>query len=216
MSSNPQGPDLKNIWRNQETEKAIMSVEEVRLNARKYMRRNRRDLIASSVFAVLTAVWCGTILMNARITPLRLVAGLIMAVMVTSTVWRLLRVYRRSRGKWASVISGPNAAMTSCLEFYRGELERQREYARYPSAHLVVVFVVAVWLMREALMQRRPDLYHMVLPYILIVALGMIVLMALRKLQSRRVHADLDALDVFEREMLTGGRHDTAVDEEQK
>ena len=216
MSSNPHEPDFKNIWQNQETEKAIMSVEEVRLNARKYMRRNQRDIIASSVFAVLTAVWCGTILMNARITPLRLVAGLVMAVMVTSTVWRLLQVYRRSRGKWSSVIAGPNAAMTSCLEFYRGELERQREYARYPSSYLVIVFVVLVWIMRLALMQRRPDLYRMVLPYILILAMGMIVLMALRKFQSRRVHDDLDALDVFEKETLSGGRHDTAVDEEQK
>jgi hypothetical protein len=216
LSSKPHEPDLKNIWQNQEMEKSVMSVEEVRLNARKYMRRNQRDLIASSVFAIVTAVWCGTFLMNARMNSLRLVAGLVVAVLVTSTVWRLLRVYRGSRGKWSSVIAGSEPAMTSCLEFYRGELERQRESARYPSAYLVIVFVVLVWLMRQALMQNRPDLYRMVLPYILILAMGMIVLMVLRKVQSRRVHNDLAALDDFEKEMVLGGRHDTSADEHEK
>ena len=153
--------------------------------------------------------------MNGRITPLRSIAGLVMALLVTSMVLRLLRVYRRSRGKWAAVIAGPNAAMTSCLEFYRGELERQREYARYPTSYLVVVFVIIVWLMRMALMQSRTELYHMVLPFLLLVGAGMIVLMVLRKVQGRGAQVDLSALDVFEKEMLKGDRHDTAVDEEQ-
>jgi hypothetical protein len=83
VSSKSHEPDLKNIWQNQETEKAIMSVEEVRLNARKYLRRKQRDLLARSAFVMLAAVSCGIFLMNARITSLRFVAGLVTAMLLT-------------------------------------------------------------------------------------------------------------------------------------
>jgi hypothetical protein len=209
VSSKSHEPDLKNIWQNQEMEKAIMSVEEVRLNARKYLSRKQRDLLARSAFVTLAAVSCGIFLMNARITPLRFVAGVAMALLLTSTVWNLLRTYTRSG-------TAPNAVMTSCVEFYRSELERYREYARLPAWQLGTILLIIAWMTRDALMRNSTDPFRVVLPYVLFAAAGMIVLVAVRKIQARRIQDDIDALDVFEDEMLTGGGHDTAVDEHQK
>jgi hypothetical protein len=48
------------------------------------------------------------------------------------------------------------------------------------------------------------------------VGAGMIVLVAVRKVQARRLQDDIDALDIFEDDMLAGGSHDTTVDEHQK
>ncbi len=163
-----------------------MSVEEVRLNARQFLRRKQRDLIARSAFVILAAVSFGIFLMNARITSLRFVAGLVMAVLLTSTVWSMIRAYRRSRGTGIGP-AGPNAAMTSCLEFYRSELERHREYARQPAWQLVTVLVIIAWMTRDALMRNSSDPFRVVLPYVLIAAAGMIVLVAVRKIQARRV-----------------------------
>jgi len=84
MSLQPHEPDLKKIWQNQETEEAIMSVEEVRLNARKYLRRKKRDLIARSAFVVLAAASIGIFLSNSRFTSLRFVAGIVMATLLIS------------------------------------------------------------------------------------------------------------------------------------
>jgi len=214
VSSQPHEPDFKNIWQNQETEKAIMSVEEVRLNARRFLRRKQRDLVARTAFVILAAVFCGVFLMSARITSLRFVAGLVMAILLTSTVWSVYRAYRRSRG--SSVHPGPNAAMTSCLEFYRSELETQREYARQPAWLLMTVLLIIAWMTRDALMRNSTAPFRALLPYVLFAAAGMIVLVAVRKIQARRVQDDIDALDAFEGEMLSGGSHDTTVDEHKK
>ena len=216
MSSKSHEPDLKDIWQNQETERTTMTVEEVRLNARKFLLRKQRDLIARSAFVILAAVSFGIFLINARFTSLRFLAGLITALLLTSTVWSLFRVYQRSRGTWSSVIAGPNAAMTSCLEFYRSELERNREYARQPAWQLVSVLVIIAWMTRDALMRNSSDPFRVLLPYVLLAAAGMIVLVAVRKFQTRRLQDDIDALHVFENEMLTGGSHGTTVDEHQK
>lgn len=215
MSSNPQEPDLKNIWRNQETEKTIMSVEEVRVKAGKFLRRKRLDLIARTAFVIFAAVSCGLFLMNARITPLRIVAGLVMAVLLTSTVWNLLRTFLRSGKNGSSAGAISNAAMTSCREFYRNELERYREYSRLPSWQLATILLIIAWMIREPLM-RSTDSFRAVLPYVLLAAAGMIVLVAVRKVQARRIQDEIEALDVFEAEILQGGRYDTAVDEHQK
>ena len=193
-----------------------MSVEEVRLNARKFLRRKQRDLIARSAFVILAAVSFGIFLMNARITSLRFVAGLVMASLLTNTVWGLSRAYLRSRGNWYLVHAGPNAAMTSCIEFYRSELERNREYTRQPAWQLVTVLVIIAWMTRDALMRSSSDPFRVVLPYVLFAAAGMIVLVAVRKLQARRVQDYIDALDMFEDEILAGGSHDTTVDEHKK
>jgi hypothetical protein len=211
MSSRPHEPDLKNIWQNQETEKATMSIEEVRFKAGKYLRRKQLDMIARSAFVMLAAVSCGLFLMNARITSLRFVAGLVMAILLISTVWSLLKTYMQTGTGVSS-----NAAMTSCIEFYRSELERYREYARLPAWQLATILLIIAWMTRDSLMRSRSDPFRIVLPYVLIAAAGMIVLVAVRKIQSRRIQADIDALDVFEDEMLAGGRHGTAVDEHQK
>ena len=211
MSSNPHEPDIRKIWQNQEMEKAVMSIEEVRLNARKYLRRKQLDLIARSAFVMLAAGSCGLFLMNARITSLRFVAGLVMAILLISTVWHLLKTYMQS----GTTISS-NAAITSCIEFYRSELERYREYARLPMWQLATVLLIIAWMTRDSLMRGSTDPFRIVLPYVLIAAAGMIVLVAVRKIQSRQVQSEIEALDVFEGETLERGRHGTAVDEHQK
>jgi len=154
--------------------------------------------------------------MNNRLTSLRVLAGLVMTILLMSAAWSLLLAYRKSRGEGSAIPDAPMAAMTSCVEFYRNELERQREYARQPTWQLITVLLIIAWMTRDALMRNSTDPFRAVLPYVLFAAAGMIVLVAVRKHQARRVQDDIDALDAFEDEMLAGGSHDTAVDEHQK
>ena len=216
MSLQPPEPDLKNIWQNQEMEKATMSIEEVRLKAQKIFYRRRRDLIARSVFVLLSAVFCGIFLATARMTPVRELAGFVMAILLASTIRNLYLSYVRSDGGLSTVGGSPNTALTSCLEFYRGELERQREFARLPSWQLVTVLVIIVFLIRDALMRIGTDTHRFVLPFVLIAAAGLIVLTAVRKFEARRVQDDINALDTFEDEMNSGDSHDVAPGEDKR
>src|SRR6185436_12586491 len=106
----------------------------------------------------------GIFVMNARLTSMRAVAGLVMAMLLMSTAWSLLRAFRNARGDWSSMLSSSNAAMSSCLEFYRSELERQREYARQPAWQLVTVLLIIAWMTRDALMRNSSDPFRVVLP----------------------------------------------------
>jgi len=56
------------------------------------------------------------------------------------------------------------------------------------------------WLTRDALLRTSPDLLRVALPFVLISAAGLTLLLAVRKFEARRVQAELDALDRFEEE----------------
>jgi hypothetical protein len=203
---------IQNVWQKQETEKTAMSIVELRRNAKRLLRRKQRDLIARSAFVLLAAVACGLFLMNARLTSLRFTAVLVSGVLLANTVWRLLRAYQRSRESGTSVYAAASAAMTPCLEFYRSELERMQEFARVPAWQLVAVLLIIAWMTRDALRRNSADPFQVVLPYVLIAAGGLIVLMGVRKYQARRVQADMDALDLLEQ----GGSDGAAIDDNPK
>jgi hypothetical protein len=123
-----------------------------------------------------------------------------MAMLLTSTVRNLYFSYRRSKSTWPGVNVGPNTALTSCLEFYRSELERLQEIARQPAWHLGAALLIIAWLTRNALMRTGTDPLRIVLPFVLLAAAGLIVLLAVRKFEVRRVQEEIDALDRFEEE----------------
>ncbi|HLQ77367.1 MAG TPA: hypothetical protein VK210_08430 [Terriglobia bacterium] len=198
MSLQPPEPDLRNIWQNQETEKTTMSIEDVRIKARRLMKRQQRDLIVRSAFAIIAVVFCGVVFMRARIATTGAIAGLVTAMLLASTARNLYLAFRRSRND--ALENSSNTALTSCLEFYRSELERQRQVARQPLWQLVAALLIVAWLVPRPLMRSNMDLLRAVLPVVLLAAAILIVLMALRKFQARRVQEDIDALDAFEEE----------------
>jgi hypothetical protein len=191
MSLQPPRRDLGDIWRNQETEKTTMSIEEVRIKAQKLLTRSRRDLFAISAFAVLAAVFCGFVLIYARLTPARIIGGVVMAMLLANTIRNLYLSRRRNIAA---------TAWATCLEFYRNELERQREIGRLPIWQLVTALLIIGWLTRNALMRTGSDVLRAILPFVLIAAACLIVLLAIRKFGARHVQDELDALDAFSEE----------------
>ena len=127
-----------------------MSVEEVRRKAERFLRRHQRELIARSAFSVIAAVFCGIAFMKARVSPTGVIAGLVMAMLLTGTFKNLYAAFVRSRGIASAVPSSSNTALTSCLEFYRSELEAQRLIARQPAWQLGAALLIIGWLTRYA------------------------------------------------------------------
>jgi hypothetical protein len=164
-----------------------MSVEEVRQRAERFLSKSRRDRAAFFVFGAMVIVFCAIAAFAARLTSIRIIAALV-AVMMLVRVVSTLYVNRVTA----------DAALTTCLQFYRNELERQRELARQPAWQLAVTFLIIGWLSREAWIRTSPEILRVAVPFILFAAAGLIVLLAVRKLQSRRIESELDALNRFE------------------
>jgi hypothetical protein len=192
--------DLKQLWQTFETEKTLVSAEQIHRSAQRFIRKNRRDLIARFVFALLAAAFCGTIFVNARLTSVRIIAGLVTAMLLATAVLRVYRAFKST--------AGSRMPWNACVEFYRSELEKQRAVATVPAWQLLVAMLVIGWLGRNILTRSISDPTEILMHIVLLAAAGLIVLMAIRKLQGRRIQSDIDALNMFETETNPGGSDD--------
>ena len=114
--------DPRNLWQTQEVEEMKFSVEGLRAKAAKFQRRiswrNLREYLAALIVIALFGwnCWKETLLLP-RIAFLMLIAASIYYM------WHLHR--------WGSARPLPaDAGSTSCVSFYRHELERQRDLVR--------------------------------------------------------------------------------------
>ena len=119
MTDSMPNDSLQALWQSQASEQPAISLEQIREKARylerRVVRRNRREYVA----AVFVVIAYGLILWRAPSVSVRLGAALILAA--TAVVCYRLHVY----GSAASLES--NVGITSSLEFYRAQLERQRD-----------------------------------------------------------------------------------------
>ncbi len=95
-------------------------------------------------------------------------------------------------------------AVNRLLE-YRSELERQQEVMKLPAWQLGVAFVIVAWLIHRVMFDTRTRLVDSLLPLVLFSAAGLLLLLAVRKIEARRVRDELEALDRFEQQNLQPG-----------
>jgi hypothetical protein len=200
--------DLRNLWQSQETERTVMSLEQIQMKAREFLTKNRRDSIARFAFAVLASVFFVFAAMTTRRTTVRIAAISVMAMLLTNAAQRLYRAYKPRVDRITDEADSP---WSSCVEFYRSELDKQRAFAS-PVWQMLAALLVIAWLVPDAL-HHSPDPFRISLPLVLFAAAGLLVLMAFRKFQARRVQRDIEALDSFERDNFPGGIDDSTIRE---
>ena len=116
---NPNDP--RSLWQGQEVEKVVLSINEVRQRAGRFERRIRRrnalELVAGTfvVFVGTQQVWRAD---GWRATP--------PALAIVGTLYMLFQLHRRGRARSLPAEVGTRGS----IEFYRVELERQRDAAR--------------------------------------------------------------------------------------
>ena len=207
MSLPTPGTDLRNLWQSQETERTVVPLEQIQMKARKFLTKNRRDAIARFAFAFLASVFFVFAVMTTRRTTVRIVAIVVMAMLLTNAAQRLYRAYKPRAARPTDGVGSP---WSSCVEFYRSELEKQRAFASQPVWQMLAALLVIAWLVPDAL-HHSPDPFRISLPVVLFAAAGLLVLVALRKFQAHRVQRDIDALDSFENENFPGGIDDSTI-----
>jgi len=197
MTTQPPEQTPSNIWRAQETGLTPMSVAEVRLKAQQVMKKTRWDLVARSTFAVIAAIFCGGVFWKSN-SLVGWISGFVM-LMLLAGLAKGDHFYRWKSRQLSPDISS-DTAKTSCLAFYRSELERRLAIARQPAWQLLTALLIIAWLTRRAPMRTGMEVLQIVQFLVLLAAAAVVVLLAVGKLDARRIQEDIHALDVMDQE----------------
>jgi hypothetical protein len=114
--------EFRNLWQSQEVEEMRMAIEELRAKAGKFHRRIQRRNLIEQLGALYVVIVFGRGFMTTTELVPRIAAALAIAGAIY-VAWHLQ--------KWGASNSLPaELGRVSCVGFYRGELERQRDLLR--------------------------------------------------------------------------------------
>jgi hypothetical protein len=114
--------DLRNLWQKQEVEEVRISVDELRAKAAKFQSRIRWRNLREQAACLLVIVAFGAMSLKTPQTIPRIAFALIIAGAIY-VAWHIQ--------KWGSPKVVPtDMGRANCAEFYRDELERQRNLLR--------------------------------------------------------------------------------------
>jgi len=192
MTQQPPENRARNIWQNLETRGGTMSAVEVRAKAEKLAAEIRRDLIIGFVFAsALTLAGLVALATLHQLEP----AGRIIIGISVSLAW--YGAYRTSVQKKKGILRA-EPPLATCIEFYRRELQRRRDY--FLKLPWVMIFVIglAAFLFFVVIKGFNPGAQELLLfPGALLLLL--IVALFLWRREGHQYQRELDALDLFEK-----------------
>jgi len=182
---------MKELWQSQKTERVRMSVEQIRLSAGKFQRRigwrNARESVAALVVVLFFAFeFTRTHDLLARIGFSLIIAGM------CYMVWQLY-----SRGSWRRLPG--DAGLSSCIEFQRRELERQRDLVRSVWRWYLGPMIPGLAVLIVAFARTNPGhLKHfelVIAVYALVIAAAFVGIAKLNERAARRLQRRIDELN---------------------
>jgi hypothetical protein len=111
--------DLRNLWQNQEVDEMKISIDELRAKAAKFQKRIHSRNLREQVACLLVIIGFGWSFFR----PSPIVPRISFALMMAGAIY----VAWHLRVKGTAKALPPEMAGASCLEFYKRELEKQRD-----------------------------------------------------------------------------------------
>ena len=186
--------DPRNIWQNQPTEPFKMSADELRRKAQQRERKARFEAIYSTILVLLVCIFFARTFARAHEVLPRLGLGLLI-------LWGLHFAYQARRGIWPRRL-GPDATVSTSLEFYRSALERRRYYGLHiwRRSGLTFCFLGIALLVLPGLIQSdAPRFLLNNLPFFVLLAIWLAIFFPMRKRRLRKLQQEIDELRAFER-----------------
>ncbi len=185
--------DLQNLWQDQKSEVVRMSVEEIRLRAGKFEKkiywRNAREYVA----ALIVVIYFAYQFLKGPDTLSGIGFGLTIAGMLF-IMWQLHR-------KGASRAIPAELGSAAGLDFYRRELERQRDLVRgagrWYLAPLVPGLVVLIVALARLNPRHLPHYGWFLAGYSLVVAAGFVWIWRLNVRAAHRLQRCIQDLDTL-------------------
>jgi hypothetical protein len=149
MSDEPVPERLQSLWQEQPVERRSISLDELQQRARHLERRVSRRNLREYVAGALAIVTCGYLAWKAPLPMMR--AGFVLSVPPLIFI-----VYHLRRHGEARAMPG-EMGLTGCLQFHRGELERQRDLLRGVWKWYLLPLVPGMILVYLAAILARPE-----------------------------------------------------------
>jgi Flp pilus assembly protein TadB len=119
------------------------------------------------------------------------------AAFIAALLWALAGMYAMHRGMWSPALPG-DAALTTSLEYYRGEVERQVILSRRYLGWLfgpVVLFLAAITVPLVMMGVRDPALLPKMLPFLTLLVLWFGAVFVLRVRTQRELQREIEQLN---------------------
>ena len=183
--------DPRDTWRDLNTKGGTVSAAEVRAKAQKLEAEIRRDTLIGFVFA--SAMTLAGLIALATLRQAEPIARIIIGLVVILIWFGAWRTTLRNKSRVVE------ANASTCLEFYRSELQRRRDYFARPPWFLLFNILLAVVLFLAVARQFNPTAGDL-LPYPLALVGLLLVFLPLWKREARRFQRELDELERFREE----------------
>jgi hypothetical protein len=188
--------DPQKIWQSQPTEPLKMSATELRYRALQRQSKARLEARASAIIGLVLSVFFAWTFTIAHTMLARMGWGLLSA-------WGIYAAYHAYKWVWPQTLA-QDAPTSTCLEFYRRELERRRDYVRrrwWRSGLPFSLLGVAMVIVGTGAQNAQPHPLLKALPFFLLLATWAVAFFFMRKKLGREnIQQEIEELREFETE----------------
>jgi hypothetical protein len=203
MRNDSSGNDPRTIWQNQPTETSAMTLEKMRQKTQELHAKTRWDLIKSISGPLIVIVICGF--------GIRFLDPMLRALLAFAIAWSLTGQYILHRGMWPAPLPG-DAALSTGLESYRREVERQRSlFGRFmlwqfgPLMFAIATLILLI--LTLGIGNRGMPLNGAILtgallkmsPFLTLMAIWIVSFFVIRMRAQRQLQREIDELNEIER-----------------
>jgi hypothetical protein len=199
MEHNPSANDPKTIWRSQSTESFKMSVNEIRSRAEKHKNMARLSAMAGIVSGSLLFVFFGGAALKGPEWILRVGWGM-------ASLGSIYFAIQSYRWLWPDELP-QEISMSTSLQSYRNELERQRDSARNLriGSGLLFCFLGIALVIVPQLIKGVRDTHGAryllnAAPFFTLLAVWFVAFRILRRRSRRKLQQEIDELNEIEKE----------------
>ena len=184
---------LQQLWQDQPTETISMPLDEIRRKAEAFHAKARFAALAMVVGGLGWSVLASSAFLREQ-TVLPRIAWALLAG------WGLFTAIRTYVRAWPERLAA-DATPQTCLSFYRGELERQRDYISHVwrRSGLPVAFAGLALLVIPPI-AANPQLAPKALPVFLVLVVWFAIFVPQRKRKQRKLQREIEELEALERD----------------
>jgi hypothetical protein len=196
--------DPRTIWQNQPMEPSIMTLEKIRQKTQELHAKTRRQMIGNSIMPLAVFAFYGYGIAKFSNPALR-------TIFACAIAWSLAGQYFLNRGMWSAMLPG-DAALSTGLESYRREVERQRSlFGRFmlwqfgPLMFAIATLILLI--LTLGIGNRRMPLNGAILtgallkmsPFLTLMAIWIVSFFVIRMRAQRQLQREIDELNEIER-----------------
>jgi hypothetical protein len=196
--------DPRTVWQNQPTEPSIMTLEKIRQKTLELHAKTRRQMIGNSIMPFAVFAFYGYCIAKFSNPALR-------TIFACAIAWSLAGQYFLNRGMWSAMLPG-DAALSTGLESYRREVERQRSlFGRFMlwqfgplmfAIATLILLILTLGIGNRGMPLNGANLTGALLkmsPFLTLMAIWIVSFFVIRMRAQRQLQREIDELNEIER-----------------